>query len=158
MCSLAPLVRTATAAVGLPGKKDRGVKHVGCAWPVLLKTLTGASDLQRHVGRFPWRRADQDIEQIAHLALLDQGMTHGASRYYLVAIASAVPFAQHVSLLDQLGQDPVGGALGDPNRCGNVAQADARVMSDAGEDMGVVGQKVPAPGRGRRPLVLISGK
>ena len=123
------------------------VAHRGCA-----------SHLQRHLGRFPCRRADQDLEQIAHLALLDQGMTHRTPRHDLVAIASALPFAQHVSLLDQLGQDPVGGALGDPNRCGNVAQADARVMSDAGEDMGVVGQKVPAPGRGRRPLVLISGK
>ena len=112
------------------------VAHRGCS-----------SDLQRHLGRFPCRRADQDLEQIAHLALLDQGMAHGTPRHDLVAVASALPFAQHVALFDQLGQDPVGGALRDPNRCGDVAQADARVMSDADEDMGVVGQKVPAPGR-----------
>ena len=123
------------------------VAHRGCA-----------SHLQRHLGRFLWRRADQDLEQIAHLALLDQGMTHRTPRHDLVAIAPAVPFAQHVALLNQLGQDPVGGTLRDANRCGNVAQADARVMSDADEDVGVVGQKVPAPGRGGRPLLLISGK
>jgi hypothetical protein len=38
----------------------------------------------------------------------------------------------------------VGGALGDPDRGGGVAQADSRVMSHACKDMGVVGQKVPA--------------
>jgi hypothetical protein len=38
----------------------------------------------------------------------------------------------------------VGGALGDPDGSGDVAQADARVMSHARKDVGVVGQKVPA--------------
>ena len=52
--------------------------------------------------------------------------------------------AQHVALFDQLGEDPVGGALGDPDRGGDVAQPDARVTGDADEDVGVVGQKVPA--------------
>jgi hypothetical protein len=52
----------------------------------------------------------------------------------------------------------VGGALGDPYRCGNVAQTDARVMSHACEDVGVVGQKVPPPGRRGRPLLIISRK
>ena len=86
-------------------------------------------------------------------------MTHRTLRHDLVAIASALPLAQHVALLDQLGQDPVGGALGDPYRCGDVAQADARVIRDAGEDMGVVGQKVPAAAAGAgRSLLLISGK
>ena len=93
----------------------------------------------------PCGRADQDLEQLADLALLDEGMTQGKPRHHLVAVSSAVSLAQHVALLDQLGQDPVGGALGDPDRCGDVAQADARVMSDADEDVGVVGQKVPAP-------------
>ena len=117
-----------------------------------------ASHLQRHLGRFPGRRADQDLEQIAHLALLDEGMAQWTPRHDLVAVSSALSLAQHVALLNQLGQDPVGGTLRDADRCGNVAQADARVMSDADEDVGVVGQKVPAPGRGGRPLLLISGK
>ena len=59
-------------------------------------------------------------------------MAQGKLRHDLVAVSSAVSLAQHVALLDQLGQDPVGGALGDPDRCGDVAQADARVMCDAG--------------------------
>jgi hypothetical protein len=37
----------------------------------------------------------------------------------------------------------VGGALGDPDRGGDVAQADSRVMSRAHKDVGVVCQKVP---------------
>ena len=89
-------------------------------------------------GRSP-RRPDQDLEQIAHLALLDEGVTKGKLRDDLIAVSSAPPLAQNVALFDQLGQDPVGGALGDPNRRGDVAQADARVIGHAHEDMGVVG-------------------
>ena len=96
--------------------------------------------------------------RLAHLALLDEGMTHGTPRHDLVAVSSALSLAQHVALFDQLGEDPVGGALGDAYRCGDVAQADARVMGHAQEDMGVVGQKVPARGRRGRPLLLISRK
>ena len=56
-------------------------------------------------------------------------MTQGKLRYDLVAISSALSLAQHVALFDQLGQDPVGGALGDAHRRGDVAQADARVVA-----------------------------
>jgi hypothetical protein len=38
----------------------------------------------------------------------------------------------------------VGGAFGDPDRGGDVAQAGSRVMSHARKDVGVVGQKVPS--------------
>jgi hypothetical protein len=41
-------------------------------------------------------------------------------------------------------------ALRDPHRGGDIAQADAGVMSHAHKNMGVVCQKVPA-GRARRP-------
>ena len=44
----------------------------------------------------------------------------------LVAIAPAVSLAQHVPLVDGLGQDPVGGPLGDADRGRDVAQADPR--------------------------------
>ena len=76
-----------------------------------------------------------------------RGGDAGAAPYDLVVISSALSLAQHVTLFDELGEDPVGGALGDAHRSGDVAQADARVTRDAGEDMGVVGQEVPA---GRR--------
>jgi hypothetical protein len=50
----------------------------------------------------------------------------------------------------------VGGPLRDPYRGGDVAQANAGVVSHAHKDMGVVCQKVPARWP-CRPLRLISG-
>jgi hypothetical protein len=49
----------------------------------------------------------------------------------------------------------VGSALGDPNRGGDVAQADPGVMRHAGKDMGVVGQEVPAGPRRILGLVYL---
>src|SRR5918994_1864444 len=74
-------------------------------------------------------------------------MTQGKLGFDLVAVSPAMSLAQHVALLDQLREDPVSGALGDPDRCGDVAQADSRVMSHAHEDVGVVCQKVPVRDR-----------
>jgi hypothetical protein len=77
--------------------------------------------------------------------------------YDLVAVPPAIPLAQDIPLVDQLGQDPVGRAFGDPDRNGNVAQAYPRISGHAGKDVSVVRQKVPARGRGlRRTLVRIS--
>jgi hypothetical protein len=50
----------------------------------------------------------------------------------------------------------VGSTLGDPYRNGNVAQADARVMSHTYKDVGVVRQKVPAGDWCLRILLHIS--
>ena len=55
-------------------------------------------------------------------------MTQGKLRLDLVAVPPPLSLPQHVALLDQLGQNPVGGAFGDPDRGGDVAQADSRVM------------------------------
>jgi hypothetical protein len=89
------------------------------------------------------RARDQDREYIAHLAPLDERMTQGKLRLDLVAVSPANSLPRHVALFDQLGEDPLGGAFGDPDRSGDVAQADSRIMSHAREDVGVVGQKVP---------------
>ena len=72
-------------------------------------------------------------------------MTQRKLRLDRVVVPPAMSLSQHVALLDQLGQDPVGGALGDAYRCSDVAQSDTRVLRDRQEDMGVVCQKVPPP-------------
>ena len=87
---------------------------------------------------------EQHFEQIAHLSPVDERMTQGQVRLDLVAIAPALPLAQHIALLDQLGEDPVGGAFGDPDSGGDVAQSDTRIIGHADKDVGVVGQEVPA--------------
>jgi hypothetical protein len=78
-------------------------------------------------------------------------------RYDLVTISSALSLAQHVTRIDELGQDLVGGALGDADRGGDVAKANARVLGHTREGVGVVRQEVPV-GRpsGRRFLLLIT--
>jgi hypothetical protein len=86
-------------------------------------------------------------------------MTHGTPSHDLVAVSSTLSFPQDIALFDQLGEDPVGRALGDAYRSGDVAQPDARIMGHAQENVGVVCQKVPAGGgRGRPPLHFISRK
>ena len=101
----------------------------------------------------------QHLQQIADFSILDERMSQGELGLDLVAVPAAVPLAQHVALLHQLGQDPVGGALGDPDRRGDVSQANARIVGDTREDVSVVGQEIPSRGYLRsRFLLLISRK
>ena len=101
---------------------------------------------------------EQHFEQIPNRSPLDERMTQGKVGYDVVAVAPSRALPQHIASFDQLGKDPVGGALGDPDRGSDVPQADSGVISNAGKDVGVVGQEVPAGGPRRRRLVLISRK
>jgi hypothetical protein len=101
---------------------------------------------------------EQDPQQIAHLMLLGQGMGERQLGLDLVAVSSPLPLTYHVALVDQLGDDSVGGALGDPNGCGDFAEPDARVTSHADKDMRVVGQKVPPGGGSVRALLCHTRK
>jgi hypothetical protein len=103
-------------------------------------------------------RADQGLKQVAYLTLLRQGVGQPQLGPHLVVIPSALPLAQDVPLVDQLGQDSVGGAFGDPDGGGDVAQADAGVASHANQDVSVVGQEVPAGGGPLRALLHHTGK
>ena len=58
-------------------------------------------------------------------------------RYDLVTISSSLSLAQDVAPVDQLGEDPAGGAFGDADGSREVAQAEARVIGHTGEDVGV---------------------
>lgn len=82
---------------------------------------------------------------------MDERVAKGKLRLDLVAVPAALSLAEHIALVDQLGEDLVGAALCDPDSNGDVAQPDAGVMGDADEDVGVVGEEVPAtcngPGR-----------
>jgi hypothetical protein len=61
-----------------------------------------------------------------------------------VVVAAAVAPARDVAGGDQLGDDPVCSAFGDPDRLADLAQAHAGVMRDAEQHLGVVGEKRPA--------------
>lgn len=62
----------------------------------------------------------------------------------LVAVSSTISLSQHVALVDQLGEDPMRGTLGDPHRIGDIAHPDAWIVGDTQEDVGVIGEEVPA--------------
>src|SRR5512132_1558897 len=111
-----------------------------------------------HTRNLARRRADQDLKQLAHLQLLGEWVGQRERGPHLVAVPSALSLAHHVPLIDQLGQDSVGGAFGDADGSGDVAQADTGVTSNADQDMRVIGQKVPVRSRLRRDLFHISGK
>ena len=87
---------------------------------------------------------EQNLQQVADLSPLDEGMTQGEIRHHLVVVPPPLSLAEHITGFDQLREDPVGGTLGDPDRGGDVAQADSRVTGHAHQDVSVVGQKVPA--------------
>ena len=61
----------------------------------------------------------------------------------LVAVAAAVFVLGDVFGLDEIGDDAVGGALGDARPGRDVAQPHARVVGDAQQHPGVVGQATP---------------
>jgi hypothetical protein len=84
-------------------------------------------------------------------------MPKGKLRLDLVTVSAAMSFAQHISLIDQLGEDLVGAALRNAYRSGDVTQADARIMGDAQQDVRVIGQKIPLAMAGiRRQLGLFA--
>jgi hypothetical protein len=78
--------------------------------------------------------------------LVGQGVAERQLGLDLVAVSSPLPLTYHVALVDQLGDDSVGCALGDPDGSSDVAEPDARITSHADKHVRVVGQKVPAGG------------
>ncbi len=84
--------------------------------------------------------------------LLYKRVAKGQLGLDLVVVPPSVALTQDVALLDQLGEDFVGASLRDSDRGGDVAQADAGILTDAEQDVGVVREEVPA---GRRFACLL---
>ena len=61
----------------------------------------------------------------------------------LVAVASAVLLLDHVATFRQIGHDAVRPSFGDAQRRGDVPQTDPRVVGDAHQHAGMVGQEAP---------------
>jgi hypothetical protein len=67
-----------------------------------------------------------------------------------VVIAPAVSPARDVAGVGEFDDDPVRGPFGDADALADVAQANARITSDADQYLGVVGQKRPTRSRALR--------
>jgi len=62
---------------------------------------------------------------IADFAVLDERVPQRKLGLDLVAVSTAVSLAQHVALLDELGEDLVGAPLGDADASSDLAEPDA---------------------------------
>jgi hypothetical protein len=67
------------------------------------------------------RRSEQNSQQVANLSSLDKGMTEGKIRHHLVVVPPSASLPQHIAAFDELREDPMRGALGDPNRRSDIA-------------------------------------
>jgi hypothetical protein len=84
-----------------------------------------------------------EIEEGADLDVLLRWVAHVPVLVDAVAVATTVALALDVSGLDQVGEDALGGSLGDPDLLGNVAKPDVWRAGDAEEHLRVVGEEAP---------------
>jgi hypothetical protein len=86
----------------------------------------------------------QHRQQITDLSFLDEWMAKRHLRFDFVDVSPPAPLAAHIALLDKLREDSMSTTFGDADGCGDITEADTGVMSHAQENVGMVGQKVPA--------------
>ena len=77
-------------------------------------------------------------------------------RIDFIVVTASDPGSLHIALLHEVGDDRLGGALGDPDPGGNVPAANAVVKRDADEDVAMVGEE--GPGRPRRLLRVVGAR
>src|SRR2546429_9480493 len=83
------------------------------------------------------------VEELADLSGPGEPIGHGKVGLDRVVVAAAVALARDVPGGGEVADDAMGGALGDPDRLADLAQADAGILGDAQQDLGVVGEKRP---------------
>jgi hypothetical protein len=71
-------------------------------------------------------------------------MSHLGTAVDRVVVSAPPALADDESRVDQVGEDPLGGALRDPDPLGDVAEPNVPVTGDAEEDLRVVRQERPA--------------
>ena len=87
-------------------------------------------------------RPHQHLKQLPHLSLLGEGLGEGDDETPPCRSFSAPAARDDVAVLDQLGDQPVGGALRDAHGGGDVAQPQVRLVCDAEQHLGVVREEL----------------
>lgn len=85
----------------------------------------------------------QERQQVADPLLAGESVWNREVGLDRVVIATPDAPAGKVADVGELGDDPVGGALGDSDRIADLAQADAWVARDAQQHLGMVGEEGP---------------
>lgn len=87
----------------------------------------------------------EQFEEPADLSSLLRGVAeHRSVHLDDVAVTTPVPLPFDEAGIDQVGEDPLGGADGDTDGIGHVAQPQIRVAGDAQQHLRVVGHELPA--------------
>ena len=94
----------------------------------------------------------REREQLAHATVLLDGVTERKVAVDFIGGPPALALAREVARILELREDALHGPLGDAHRRGEIADARRRVLCDAEQDVGVVGEEGPRGrhGRGRR--------
>lgn len=90
------------------------------------------------------RLSAKDGQQVADVLSAGKRVGEGQVGLDRVVVTAAVARAGYVAGGGEFDDDSVGGAFSDPDRPADLAQADPGVVSDAEEDLRVVGEKGPA--------------
>lgn len=86
----------------------------------------------------------EDLEEVAELAVLGLEVPQRHVRVDAVVVAPPDPLPGQISGLDEIPDDALDGALGDPQPLGDVDHPDVRVLGDAQQHEQVVGDERPA--------------
>lgn len=91
-----------------------------------------------------WLGSREELEQDADFDSLLGRVAHVHVRVDAILVSAAVALSVDEPGLNKVGEDPLGGALGDPDLFSDVAEPDVRSASDAEKDLGVVGEEPPS--------------
>lgn len=86
----------------------------------------------------------KEVDKRAYLEVHDGWMAKAGAAIDLVAVAAANLRPINVALGDEIGNDPLGSSLRDPDALGDVPCTAIRVAGDTQQHVAVVGEKNPA--------------
>lgn len=88
-----------------------------------------------------WQQRPEDL---SHSVLGFQRMPEGEVGMDLVVATATEPVLREVAGFHQIADDAVGGAFGDSDALGDVAQARVGLPGDTEQDVSVVGKELPS--------------
>ena len=91
-----------------------------------------------------WGKPGDAGEELADPVRLLDWVAQGLLGNDLIVVAATVLGPPHIATRDEVGDDRLRGALGDPDPVGDVPASDPRVAGNADEDVAVIGQERPA--------------
>ena len=74
------------------------------------------------------------------------GVPHVRVRVDQIPVSPSVALAVDVSGPDEVGEDPLGGALGDADVVCDIPEPDVRIAGDGKQDLGVIREESPVAG------------